>query len=102
MDLNQLILRLLLEHDLAVELRHASVLARLLAELLVSGAPLLLAGVRGDAERVQVALLPARHEFVAQQQGVLRTRERDALAARENLVPAVLLVPRNVSASTGS
>src|ERR1017187_1213510 len=91
-DLHQVRPRLLLEHVLTVELHHAVLLLPVLL-LRVARASLLLARVLGNAQAIEVVLLSGGDVLLAQHQRVRLRRQRYRLAAGEDLVLPVLLVP---------
>jgi hypothetical protein len=102
LDLDDRLGRGLLEHVLAIQRGHALVLGVGLLLCVFDGrstlrvrasAELLLAGVLGDAEVVEVGLLARRDRNRVEDQVVGCRRELDLLATGEDLVAAVLLVP---------
>src|SRR5262249_50851170 len=82
----------LFQHMLAIELGHAGVFGGLL-QLLVTTPDLLLAGVLGDALFVEIMLQACRYRLWVENERMLRAGQVHLLAAREDLVPAVLFVP---------
>ena len=76
---------------LAIELRHALVFG--LLEFFVTGALLFFASGFRDSEIVEVMLFGVIDVFRAQDQGVILGREFDVLAAGDDLMTTVLVVP---------
>src|SRR3989442_4677307 len=84
----------LLEYFLAIEALHLLVVANLFGrQRLLARGQLLFAGVLRDAELVEIRLLALSDGLGVEDERVVLAREVDFLAAREDLVAAVLLVP---------
>src|SRR5262249_3286199 len=79
---------------LAIELGHPHVLVGyLLRKLRVAGADLLLTRSLGDSQPIEVMLHFVSNDFLAQRHRVLEAVQRDRLAAGDDLMPALVVVP---------
>src|SRR5690348_9328248 len=83
---------LLAQDVLAVELRHLRVLG-VLFQFRLASAELLFARVLRDAQLLEGVVGGCVHMLLVQDQRVLRALHADLLAAGEDLMPSVLLVP---------